>query len=72
MTTVDDMLRVFNACTNQNVKENLSEEEMKISGASQKRSKGNMDINQPACTNLCSTWIQHGAPVYYLPFDPCG
>ncbi len=30
MTTVDDMLKAFNVCTNQNVKENLPEEQMKF------------------------------------------
>jgi len=41
MTTVDDMLQDFNACTNQNVKENLSQRTNEISGASQKHLKGN-------------------------------
>ncbi len=71
-TTMDDMLQDFNACTNQNVKENLPQEQMKFQELLKKHSKGNMHINQPACPSLCSTWIQLVAPVYYLPFDPCG
>ncbi len=30
MTTMDDMLQDFNVCTNQNVKENLPQEQMKF------------------------------------------
>jgi hypothetical protein len=45
---------------------------MKFQELLKKHSKGNMDINQPACPSLCSTWIQLVALVYYLPFDPCG
>lgn len=69
MTTVDDMLQAFNVCTNQNV---MSQEQMKFEELLKSIQKVIMHMNQPACPSLCSTWIQLVAPVYYLPFDPCG
>jgi hypothetical protein len=65
-------LQAFNVCTNQNVKENLSQEQMKFQELLKSIQKVIMHINQPACPSLCSTWTQLVAPVYYLPFDPCG
>ncbi len=55
MTTVDDMLKAFNVCTNQHVKENLPEDEMKFQELLKSIQKVIWTFNQPACPNLCST-----------------